>query len=289
MFAAMRRASSRVSHRKAPGGKRHEGIRDYMLNFGGPLISISVTHMMLASSHAVIGSLSLLMLLVATAADAPAADIISGVPRIHDGDTLTIDEVTIRLEGIDSPETEQVCLDQQNAKWQCGIAARDNLVEHIANRPIDCTLSGSDHRRLGVCRLAGEDLNAWMVRKGWALAFIRYSRAYTAEEEQARKGQRGMWNGAFIAPWNWRDRSCETTEVLAAVKVAITAQAELCGPIDAPPGCPIKGNLRSKGGCIYFQRWNLDYPRLDMKKKPGRRWFCSEEEAQAAGCRPARR
>ena len=75
------------------------------------------------------------MLLVATAVDAPAADIISGVPRIHDGDTLTIGEVTIRLEGINSPETEQVCLDQQNAKWQCGIAARDHLVEHVANRP----------------------------------------------------------------------------------------------------------------------------------------------------------
>jgi hypothetical protein len=37
-----------------------------------------------------------------------------------------------------------------------------------------------------------------MVREGWALAFIRYSGAYTAEEGQAREGQRGMWRGAFI-------------------------------------------------------------------------------------------
>lgn len=213
-----------------------------------------------------------------------------GVPRIVDGDTVTIGDVKIRLQGIDLPETEQVCLDQQATKWTCGIAARDHLAEHIASRPIDCTSSGADTygRTLAVCRLASEDLNAWMVREGLALAFIRYSRAYVAEEEQAREAERGMWSGAFIAPWNWRHRCNKTTEVLGATKVPITAQAILCGTSDAPPGCWIKGNLRSKGGCIYFQPGQLDYSRLDMTK-PDRRWFCSEEDAQAAGCRAARR
>jgi endonuclease YncB( thermonuclease family) len=40
---------------------------------------------------------------------AQAADL-SGVPRIVDGDTLAIGATKVRLEGIDAPETDQVCL-----------------------------------------------------------------------------------------------------------------------------------------------------------------------------------
>src|SRR5271166_2149348 len=61
--------------------------------------------------------------------------------------------VKIRLEGIDAPETDQVCLDQHSAKWTCGVAARDRLAERIEGRSIDCTPSGSDAygRTLAVC------------------------------------------------------------------------------------------------------------------------------------------
>lgn len=38
---------------------------------------------------------------------------ISGVPRVVDGDTVVIRETKVRLEGIDAPETDQICL---NAK-----------------------------------------------------------------------------------------------------------------------------------------------------------------------------
>jgi endonuclease YncB( thermonuclease family) len=56
---------------------------------------------------------------------AHATELISGVARIVDGDTLAIGETKIRLEGIDAPETDQVCLDQNAATWNCGIVARD--------------------------------------------------------------------------------------------------------------------------------------------------------------------
>ena len=39
------------------------------------------------------------------------------------------------------------------------------------------------------------------------MAFIRYSKAYVAEEATARSAQQGMWAGAFIAPWDWRSRT----------------------------------------------------------------------------------
>jgi endonuclease YncB( thermonuclease family) len=101
---------------------------------------------------------------------AHAADSISGVPRIVDGDTVQIGETKIRFAGIDAPETDQVCLDAKGAKWACGVAARDHLVAYSAGREWDCDLVGTDKygRSLGRCFVEGDDVSAWMVRSGWA-------------------------------------------------------------------------------------------------------------------------
>jgi endonuclease YncB( thermonuclease family) len=47
---------------------------------------------------------------------AHAADF-TGVPRIVDGDTLAIGSTKVRLEGIDAPETDQVCLNAKRVRW----------------------------------------------------------------------------------------------------------------------------------------------------------------------------
>lgn len=98
---------------------------------------------------------------------AHAADL-SGVPRIVDGDTLAIASTKVRLEGIDAPETDQVCLNASGARWACGIDARDQLSAQVAGREINCTSSATDayRRTLAICYLANEDLNAWMVQQG---------------------------------------------------------------------------------------------------------------------------
>jgi endonuclease YncB( thermonuclease family) len=79
--------------------------------------------------------LFLALMLVGTAV---AADTISGTAHIVDGDTLAIGDIKIRLEGIDAPETNQVCLDADAAKWACGVVAPDRLIAHVNGRPIDC-------------------------------------------------------------------------------------------------------------------------------------------------------
>src|SRR5450631_2755175 len=86
---------------------------------------------------------------------AQAADL-SGVPRIVDGDTLAIGSTKVRLEGIDAPETDQVCLNANGVHWACGIDARDQLVAHIAGKGIECTSHGTDvyRRTLATCYLA---------------------------------------------------------------------------------------------------------------------------------------
>ncbi|MFY9955165.1 thermonuclease family protein [Bradyrhizobium sp.] len=50
------------------------------------------------------------------------AELISGEPRIVDGDTVQIGETKIRLNGIDAPETDQLCLDAKGEKWPAASA-----------------------------------------------------------------------------------------------------------------------------------------------------------------------
>ena len=222
---------------------------------------------------------------------AQAADL-SGVPRIVDGDTLAIGATKVRLEGIDAPETDQVCLNAKGAHWACGIDARDKLAAHIGGREINCKSSGTDvyRRTLAICYLANEDLNAWIVQQGWALAYVQYSSAYRHNEGDARVNQRGLWQGAFIAPWDWRHRNNKTV-ILGAFSVPIDAQAILLGPSateGAPsPECTIKGNVNRNGERIYHMQNQQFYARIKMDKGGGRRWFCTPAEAEAAGWRRA--
>jgi endonuclease YncB( thermonuclease family) len=226
----------------------------------------------------------------------PAANAreISGAVRVVDGDTLLIGETRIRLEGIDAPETDQVCLDASGQRWTCGILARDRLSQHINSRQVTCTDNGHDRygRVLGVCKTEGEDLNAWMVREGLALAYVKYSNAYIPEESAARVAQRGMWSGSFVAPWDYRHRN-KATVILGAVAVPVVAQAKLLAPassIGAPSNeCVIKGNVNRKHELIYHLPGQLNYAQTRMDKGFGERWFCTEAEAQAAGWRKAGR
>jgi endonuclease YncB( thermonuclease family) len=221
------------------------------------------------------------------------AEGLTGSARVIDGDTIAIGTRHVRFEGIDAPETDQVCLDAQGERWTCGLAARERLSAHIAGRPIACAARGEDRygRTLATCSASGENLNAWMVREGWALAYVQYSREYVADEAAARAQRRGMWAGAFIAPWDWRHRN-KTTVILGAATVPVGAQAKLLAPASATtapsPECTIKGNVNRQGERIYHLPGQATYAAINMKD-PQKRWFCSEDEARAAGWRPAKR
>ncbi len=137
-----------------------------------------------------------------------------------------------------------------------------------------------------------------MVQQGWALAYVKYSSAYVHDQEAARIHLRGLWQGAFIAPWDWRHRS-KKTEIFGALNVPIDAQKKLLPPPPPPPPdscCPIKGNVNNKGERIYFEPDDRDYDRVVMQNcddhctcAKGKRWFCSAADAEAAGWRHPRR
>ena len=56
----------------------------------------------------------------------------------------------------------------------------------------------------------------------------------------------------------------------------------------APDGCIIKGNINSKGDKIYHYPGMSSYGSTKIDESKGERWFCSEEEARAAGWRAPR-
>lgn len=218
---------------------------------------------------------------------------VTGQPRIVDADTVYIGPEKIRLSGIDAPETDQVCLNSRGQNSSCGVEARNRLQEHTGDRAWTCQLSGRDRygRSLGNCSVDGEDVSRWVVRNGWALAFRRYSTAYVADEDWARERQNGLWSGAFVAPWDWRHRG-EKTVILGSFDVPVDAQRRLMAPKatsnPTSPGCVIKGNLARADQCIYHVPGGRFYDRLKMEPSAKRRWFCSEAEAEAAGCRKSK-
>jgi endonuclease YncB( thermonuclease family) len=224
---------------------------------------------------------------------AQAADIV-GVPKIREGDQVTIGTTRIRLAGIDAPSVDQLCLDTQGERWTCGVVARDELIHHAGDKSWTCHVSQTDRRGRSVahCEVNGEDIQQWMVKNGWALSYARVSHDYDADEKAARDAKAGMWQGAFIAPWDWRIRNKKTV-ILGASKPPESAHsillASASGPVAPSPECTIKGNVNSAGECIYHTPTSRWYAQIKMKISKGTRWFCSVEEAEAAGCRETRR
>jgi len=224
---------------------------------------------------------------------AQGADI-TGAAKVREGDQIVIGNTRIRLSGIDAPSVDQLCLNTTGERWTCGVAARDELIKHADNRTWTCHVRNTDRRGRSVarCEIDGEDIQKWLVRSGWALAYKRVSHDYDADEAAARDMKAGMWQGAFIAPWDWRVRN-KKTAILGAVKPPESAHAILLasasGPVAPSPDCTIKGNVNGAGECIYHKPTSRWYTQIKMKISKGTRWFCSVEEAEAAGCRETRR
>ena len=53
-------------------------------------------------------------------------------------------------------------------------------------------------------------------------------------------------------------------------------------------GCNIKGNVSTRGERIYHVPGQKYYDETRVSASHGERWFCSEEEARAAGWRRSR-
>ena len=278
--------------------------------------------------------------LLISAPPALSKEEIFGIPRVVDGDTLVVNGTRIRLFGIDAPESKQSCT-KAGKNYECGTASKNALQEKIATSPVRCAVKKKDMygRSVAICRLdppkgpaklgeeEGLDLNGWLVREGWAVAYKRYSKSYVPFELAAQEERKGIWSGKFEDPETWRkehkngrssklrniSRGTEivalgensaaqsilkTPSVAAGVAVAPSVatipsnspgaiNTELLLP-DISSTCLIKGNISAKGAKIYHLPGGRFYEATRINIKAGEKYFCSEEEAIAAGWRASK-
>src|ERR1051325_7887196 len=98
-------------------------------------------------------------------------------PVARDGGTIDVGDITYRLDGIDAPAIDQICIDDHADSWACGVDARDQLAQLIGGREVRCQDLGADTTykkwRVGVCTVEGEaaSLNQLLVGRGFALNF----------------------------------------------------------------------------------------------------------------------
>ena len=142
---------------------------------------------------------------------------IIGIPKIVDGDTIYINNYKIRLEGIDAPEIQQKCKKEKlkissiigytfYEDYYCGKHSKENLIAKVKGSKIKCISFTKDRykRYLAKCFKGKINLNQWMVRNGYAVAYRRYSKEYIPDEDFAKENKLGLWQGKFLNPEKWR-------------------------------------------------------------------------------------
>jgi endonuclease YncB( thermonuclease family) len=214
---------------------------------------------------------------------------------IRDGDTIQLGDVTYRLDGIDAPELDQVCINDQADPVTCGIDARDQLTKLIAGRAVRCDDIGPDKaypkRHIGLCTVEGEtdSLNVQLVRAGFAMDFEPSAKGrFLQDETGARDARKGLWGGCFVAPQDFRIGRKDGQLFGAACHTDRDRQIrEVLFPDDLaqPPNCSIKAKFAARARVtgnvgVYQLRGCPSYAGLSAD-----RWFCSEDDAQAAGFR----
>lgn len=210
----------------------------------------------------------------AGAADGRMAAPISGDAKavsVFDGDSFTLADQHIHLAGIDAPELGQLCPRASERGARCGLMAGYELRKRLQlePRPLRCWPQGpeTDGAVVATCAAGEDDVALQLLEAGYAWALSDAQIDYRLAEEKARGAGLGLWAGGVTAPWDWR-RERE--------------RATAPGPDE---GCVIAGIIEASGTRLYYGPLDPDYGGKAVRPEKGERWFCSEEQARAAGWR----
>lgn len=196
---------------------------------------------------------------------------VTGVVRVIDGDTFDIAGKRIRLFGIDAPEGKQTCETEQGASWACGAWVTSKVTVMYHGKRAVCREMDRDRydRIVARCDIGGRDVGQQLVSSGLAFAYRAYSMKYDLDEKRAAVNDRGLHASRVQNPAHYRATRAK-------------------GRVPPSGDCVIKGNI-TKSGHIFHMPGQRDYERTGINTVKGERWFCSQNQALAAGWRKARR
>jgi endonuclease YncB( thermonuclease family) len=143
-----------------------------------------------------------------SAAQGPLGTTEGDSPAVADSDVLEMPDGPVRLAGLDAPDLGQLCVSGFGRVFDCHRAAVLFLEAATRGNRVSCEVLGRDPTgmRVGRCAVRGLDLNAMMVRAGWAFAFRSLGHDYSIQESRAQAARSGVWSGRAEAPWIWRSR-----------------------------------------------------------------------------------
>ena len=129
-----------------------------------------------------------------------------GVTRVLSGDTMTMNGRVIKLFGIAAPDISQTCADASGRGYRCGQQSIAWLSDWLADNEVECHIISEDERGVltGVCLLGPYDIGAALTNAGWAVADTRQTQIYRPYQQQAVNNRRGLWQGNFYMPWDWK-------------------------------------------------------------------------------------
>jgi micrococcal nuclease len=212
----------------------------------------------------------------------PAPPIIEGqVTWVIDGDTIRVkigeQTETVRYLGINAPEVSN-----PPRPWErAGRDARDVNTLLVGRKTVRLELDVQERdaygRLLAYVHVGDMMVNAEMVRRGYANTLtvppnVKHEALLVRLQREAREGKQGLWSvGAAEAP-----------SAAPAAPQPSPPPKRAASAFGCPPSHPIKGNLTTRGECLYF------LPDRATTGKKAEFCFMSEEEARQGGCSPAR-
>ena len=144
---------------------------------------------------------AIIVTMLFSALPALAADI-KGKPTVIDGETLEVGGKRFKLWGIDAPEPKQTCTIRRR-DYNCGRISTTALMDLVAGVNVTCRpVKGT--KNIARCYAGGYELSEGMIHTGWALAMPRDHVRFAPIERKAAAARRGLWQGEFVMPWDWR-------------------------------------------------------------------------------------
>ena len=168
---------------------------------------------------------------------------------VHDGDTFSLGEVSLRLWGVDAPELEQRCRSGE----VCGERSRTHLIELLSGALVQCDqqkslrsgrLTESFGRPLVRCvaRRQGrrEDVGGRMIEDGFAVMYRSDNRyGYSVQQAHALESLAGLMGRCMLRPDIWRNNISTRLafESNAALPTDAVAMGD-CSALSAPTSTP---------------------------------------------------